>query len=159
LLRRVPVAQRDAADEIDEEEQCQAQERGEEDAGEDLVDALLGAGDVDDPAEAAADDELADDGADDRQSGGDTQAGEDGREGEGEAEFDQGGGQDAPYRRNRSRRAGSVESSPASVLATTGKAETMNADAATVFQPYPIQTTSSGATAMIGTVWKKTAYG
>ena len=41
---------------------------------------------------------------------------------------------------------------PCSVLAITGKIDTMNADATTVFIPYPNQITSSGAIAMIGTV-------
>ena len=44
-----------------------------------------------------------------------------------------------------------------SVLAITGKIDTINADAITVFIPYPNQMTSSGAMAMIGTVWKNTA--
>ena len=42
------------------------------------------------------------------------------------------------------------------MLAITGKTETMNAEASTV-RSKSSQMTSSGAMAMIGTVWKKTA--
>ncbi len=46
---------------------------------------------------------------------------------------------------------------PLSVFAITGKIDTTNAEATTVRVPYPNQITSSGAMAMIGTVWKNTA--
>jgi hypothetical protein len=41
------------------------------------------------------------------------------------------------------------------VLAITGNTDAMNAETATGLSPKPNHITSSGATAMIGTVWKK----
>ena len=48
---------------------------------------------------------------------------------------------------------------PASVLAITGKTETMKAETATARMPGPNQSTSSGAMATMGTVCKNTVYG
>jgi hypothetical protein len=48
-----------------------------------------------------------------------------------------------------------VESSPLRVFAITGNTDTMNAEAATGLSPAPSSTTRMGASATIGTVWKK----
>ena len=83
----MPVSQRQAADEIDQAEQSDAQSRRQQQAGEDLVDALLRSGGVDDTAKPAAGDELAYDGADDGQSTRDAEACQNRRQGEGETQF------------------------------------------------------------------------
>jgi hypothetical protein len=65
----------------------------------------------------------------------------------------------APYSRNRSQQGGVGREQPADGVGDDRKTENDEGDAMTVGMPKPIQITSIGAIAMIGTVWNSTAYG